>query len=162
VSLPGTGGNARNGRALDFIQSQRRRHMHLVEMQKFLEPYDMYVPNMPAWDVALHSSTGHPCAVVQFRFEPRVGNAVGGGGPGGGGGRGRGGADSTTASGRGGGADSTAGRGGGRGNAGPQTTYNEMPTCAVIAGNLFNDDLILSVAHLFQVNTDFHKHRPKI
>lgn len=40
--------------------------------------------------------------------------------------------------------------------------YNEMPTCAVLAGNLFNDDLILSVAHLFQVNTDVHTRRPRI
>jgi hypothetical protein len=37
-----------------------------------------------------------------------------------------------------------------------------MPTCAVLAGNLFNEDLILSVAHQFQINTDFHKHRPTI
>lgn len=149
VSLPGTAGNARNSRALDFIQSQRRRHMHLVEMQKFLEPYDLYVPDARGWDVGLHSTTGHPCTVVPYRFEPRVGTNPGGGGGGGGAGRGggRGGADST-----------------GRGNApapAPQT-FNEMPTCAVIAGNLFNDDLILSVAHQFQINTDFHKHRPKI
>jgi hypothetical protein len=158
VTLPGTSG--RNGRTLDFIQSQRRRHMHLVEMQKFLENYDMYVPNTGGWDVGLHSTTGHPCAVVQYKFEPRVGNAPGGGG-GGGRGRGRGGADSTAAGGRGRGSDSTGGRGG-RGNAAPQVTYNEMPTCAVLAGNLFNDDLILSVAHQFQINTDFHTHKPKI
>ena len=82
----------------------------------------------------------------------------GGGGGGGGGGRGRGGADTTAVGGRGGraGGDST-----GRGNTPPQV-FNAMPMCAVIAGNLFNDDLILSVAHQFQINTDFHKHRPKI
>jgi hypothetical protein len=109
----------------------------------------MYVPNVGGWDVSLHSATGHPCAVVQYKFEPRVGTAPGGGGGGGRGGRG--GAA---------GADTTAGRGG-QAAAAP-TTFNEMPTCAVLAGNLFNDDLILSVAHQFQINTDFHKHRPTI
>jgi hypothetical protein len=37
-----------------------------------------------------------------------------------------------------------------------------MPTCAVIAGNLFNDDVILSVAHQFQLHSDAHTHRPNI
>ncbi len=162
VGLPGIGGRA--GTAVDFIQSQRRRHMHLVEMQKFLQNYDMYVPNAGGWDVALHSSTGHPCTVVQYKFEPRVGNNPGGGGGGGGGG-GAGGRGSTAGRGGRAGGDST-GRGGRAGAGGGAATtpavFNEMPTCAVLAGNLFNDDLILSVAHQFQIHTDFHKHRPNI
>jgi hypothetical protein len=31
-----------------------------------------------------------------------------------------------------------------------------------VAGNLYNDDVILSFAHKFQVNTDFHTHRPTL
>jgi Asp-tRNA(Asn)/Glu-tRNA(Gln) amidotransferase A subunit family amidase len=42
------------------------------------------------------------------------------------------------------------------------TLYNPKPICAVIAGNLFNDDLILSVAHKYQVNTDWHLRRPRL
>ncbi|HEV8410148.1 MAG TPA: amidase [Gemmatimonadaceae bacterium] len=140
VGLPGITGQP-GATAVEFIQSQRRRHMHMVEMQKFLEPYDLYLPNAGGWDVGLHSTTGHPCAVVQYKFEPRVGDAVGGG-PAGRGGAGR------------------AGGAGGDTLRPPPTIYNAMPTCAVIAGNLFNDDVILSVAHQFQTHTDFHTHRP--
>ena len=154
--MPGTGGNGRTGTALNFIQSQRRRHMYLVQWSEFLKEYDMYIPTA-AGDIALHSQTGHPSAVVQYKFETRQ--------SGGRGGAGRGGAapDSTAAGGGGrgggGGADST-GRGGGRG--GEQFVSNPMPTCAQIIGNLFNDDLILSVAHKFQTATDIHLKRPTI
>ena len=119
VGLPGITGQP-GATAVEFIQSQRRRHMHMVEMQKFLEPYDLYLPNAGGWDVGLHSTTGHPCAVVQYKFESRIGQAVGGGPTGGaGGGRGgRAGADTLP----------------------PPVQYNAMPTCAVIAGNLFNDE----------------------
>jgi len=144
VGLPGIGGRvAGGGTALDFIQSQRRRHQELVDMKKFLEPYDLYLPDARGWDVSLHSTTGHPCTVVPYRFEARVGQQPGGGG-GAGGGRGRG------------------GRAGTDTVPPPPAVYNQMPTCAVIAGNLFNDDVILSVAHQFQIHTDFHTHRPSI
>ena len=133
VSLPGT--NGRSARVLDFIQSQRRRHMHMVEMATFLKDVDLYVPSAAGWDVGLHSQTGHPCVVVPYKFEPRVGTA-----PGGGGGGGRGGQRDTTT----------------------PPTFNSMPTCGVIAGNLFNDDLIVSVAHQLQQHTDAHTHRPQI
>ena len=36
------------------------------------------------------------------------------------------------------------------------------PICAVLAGNLFNDDKILSVAHQFQINTDVHTRHPNL
>jgi hypothetical protein len=32
----------------------------------------------------------------------------------------------------------------------------------VITGNLYNDDIILSVAHQFQKATDFHARRPAL
>jgi len=35
-----------------------------------------------------------------------------------------------------------------------------QPVCATIVGGLYNDDLILAVAHRFQEVTDFHARRP--
>ncbi len=61
-----------------------------------------------------------------------------------------------------------AGRGFGRGRGGTDTTatpepvYNQQPICAVLAGNLYNDDLILSVAHQYQINTDWHTRHPTL
>ena len=55
-------------------------------------------------------------------------------------------------------------QGGGRGRGGapaePPPELKPQPICAVIVGNLFADDLILSVAHQFQVNTDVHLKHP--
>jgi Asp-tRNA(Asn)/Glu-tRNA(Gln) amidotransferase A subunit family amidase len=55
--------------------------------------------------------------------------------------------------------------GGGRGAPAPTTPaapLNDQPICTQIAGNLYNDDIILSVAHKYQLNTDFHSRRPKL
>jgi len=74
------------------------------------------------------------------------------------------------------------GRGGGGGRAGapgdpaaaaaatpppaPQTPPAEpgkpQPICAVIAGNLYNDDKILSVAHQYQTRTNWHTKHPTL
>jgi Asp-tRNA(Asn)/Glu-tRNA(Gln) amidotransferase A subunit family amidase len=54
------------------------------------------------------------------------------------------------------------GRGGAPAPATPPVPLNDQPICTQIAGNLYNDDLILSVAHKFQTHTDFHTHRPKL
>ena len=40
--------------------------------------------------------------------------------------------------------------------------YNPKPTCAVVAGALFTEDKILSVAHQFQVHTDWHTRHPAV
>jgi hypothetical protein len=138
IPFPGAGG--RNGTALDFIQAQRRRHIVIRQWQEFLKDFDMYIPTAGG-DIGAHAQTGHPSAVVQYKFEPQPQ------GRGGGGGRGRG-------------ADTT-----GRAAAPPApppAPFNPQPICAQIVGNLYNDDMILSVAHQFQVNTDFHTRRPKI
>ena len=45
---------------------------------------------------------------------------------------------------------------------GPGVVYNPKPICAVLAGNLFNDDKILSVAHHFQTHTDWHTRHPSL
>jgi Asp-tRNA(Asn)/Glu-tRNA(Gln) amidotransferase A subunit family amidase len=57
-----------------------------------------------------------------------------------------------------------AGRGG-RGAAAdstPPVQYNPQPICTVIAGNLYQDDKILSVAHQYQMHTDWHDKHPAI
>jgi Asp-tRNA(Asn)/Glu-tRNA(Gln) amidotransferase A subunit family amidase len=54
-------------------------------------------------------------------------------------------------------------QGGGRGaTAQPPVELKAQPIGAVIVGNLFADDLILSVAHQLQVHTDIHLKRPAI
>jgi Asp-tRNA(Asn)/Glu-tRNA(Gln) amidotransferase A subunit family amidase len=87
-----------------------------------------------AADTGIHAQTGHPVAVVQMGFGIRQGGFGGGG--------------------RGGAAPATP--------AEPQPTPNPQPLCTQVAGNLYNDDVILSFAHKFQVNTDFHTHRPTL
>ena len=126
-----TGG--RFPRAFEFVQQQRRRQILITQMAALLKDFDMYVPSAQGYDVGLHAQTGHPCAVLPYKFEPQ---------PAGRGGRGGGGAP----------VDSTA----------PQVTYNPQPICAVIAGNLYNDDKILSVAHQYQLHTDWHTRHPKL
>ncbi len=55
------------------------------------------------------------------------------------------------------------GRGGGAGApAAPAPTYQPQPICGVITGALYNDDVILGVAHQFQSHTDFHLKRPAL
>jgi hypothetical protein len=132
--------NGRFTRAFDFINAQRRRHILITQMAELLKDLDMYVPGGPGsqgqFDIGLHAQTGHPCAVVQYKFE-----------------------------------SPPAGRGGGRGGAGPAgaapdtappVVYNPQPICAVLAGNLYNDDMILSVAHQYQVHTNWHERHPNL
>lgn len=123
-----TGG--RFPRAMDFMQQQRRRFILISQMAELLKDFDMYVPGQGS-DVGLHAQTGHPCAVLPYKFESP---------PAGRGGRGGAAADTTQ----------------------PPVVYNPQPICTVIAGNLYNDDKILSVAHQYQIHTDWHKKRPTI
>ncbi len=127
-----TGG--RFPRAFDFVQQQRRRQILITQMAALLQDFDMYVPSANGYDVGLHAQTGHPCAVVPYKFEPQP---AGRGGRGGGGGTP---IDSTT----------------------PPVTYNPQPICTVLAGNLYNDDKILSVAHQYQIHTDWHTKHPSL
>ena len=54
-------------------------------------------------------------------------------------------------------------QGGGRGaSAQPPLELKAQPICAVIVGNLFADDLILSVAHQLQTHSDVHLKRPAL
>jgi Asp-tRNA(Asn)/Glu-tRNA(Gln) amidotransferase A subunit family amidase len=120
-------------KALDWMQGQRRRYILISQMQEVLKDFDMYVPGAGGFDVGLHAQTGHPAAVVPYKFD-------------------------SPPSGRG---------GGGRGGAAPVDTtppvvFNKQPICAVIAGNLYNDDMILSVAHQYQTHTEWHKRHPAL
>jgi hypothetical protein len=122
-----TGG--RFPRAFEFVQAQRRRYILISQMAELLKDFDMYVPGN-GFDVGLHAQTGHPCAVVPYKFDsPPAGRG------------GRGGAPDTTT---------------------PPVTYNQQPICAVIAGNLYNDDKILSVAHQYQIHTEWHLKHPAL
>jgi hypothetical protein len=47
--------------AMDFIQSQRRRHMLITAWQEYLKNIDLYIG---AQDTGVHAQTGHPVAVV--------------------------------------------------------------------------------------------------
>jgi len=123
-----TGG--RFPRAFDFVQSQRRRYILISQMAELLKDFDMYVPGSNGFDVGLHAQTGHPCAVVPYKFD-------------------------SPPSGRG-------GRGGAAADTTPPITYNQQPICAVLAGNLYNDDKILSVAHQYQVHTAWHLKHPTL
>ena len=126
--------------AMDFINSQRRRQMLITAWQKYLADIDLYIG---AADTGTHAQTGHPVVVVQMAFGIRpAGQGRGGGGGGARGGRG---GDSTAAV-----------------PAAPPAQLNPQPICTQIAGNLYNDDIILSVAHKYQVNTAWHLERPKL
>jgi Asp-tRNA(Asn)/Glu-tRNA(Gln) amidotransferase A subunit family amidase len=146
--------NGRFPRAFDFIQQQRRRYMVTKQMHELLKDFDMYVPG-GGFDVGLHAQTGHPAAVVQYKFEPQ---AAGGGGRGGEAGRGGAGAPPAGAAGAAGGRAGEAPAA----QAQPPITYNPQPICAVICGNLYNDDKILSVAHQYQMRTSWHTKRPAL
>ena len=121
-------------RALDFVQAQRRRYILISQMAEVLKDLDMYVPGA-GFDVGLHAQTGHTCAVVPYKFEPPPS------GRGGGSGRGAVAADTSTT---------------------PPVAYNPQPICAVLAGNLYNDDKILAVAHLYQTHTEWHTKHPSL
>ena len=125
--------------AMDFINSQRRRQMLISAWQEYLKDIDLYIG---AADTGVHAQTGHPVAVVQMGFGVRGGGFGGGGGRGGRGGRG---GDSTAAA-----------------PAAPPPPLNPQPICTQIAGNLYNDDIILGVAHKYQINTKWHLEKPKL
>jgi hypothetical protein len=147
---------------MDFINRQRRRLIAITAWQAYLKDTDLYIG---AADTGPHAMTGHPVSMVQIGFG--VGGGRGGGGGAGGGRGGRGGAAGadTTAAGRAAAAAAAAAP------AAPQLAYpggpeltngNPQPHCTQIAGNLYNDDLIVSVAHKFQTHVNWLKEHPKM
>ena len=62
-------GRFRGGRdvsALDFLQSQRRRHLLMLEMAEAMKGFDMFVSGRG--QVGLTNQTGHPAVVVPYDF----------------------------------------------------------------------------------------------
>ncbi len=51
---------------------------------------------------------------------------------------------------------------GGGAQAAPRLDLKAQPICGVVTGALYNDDVILSVAHQFQTHTDIHTRRPAL
>ncbi|WP_306518382.1 amidase [Gemmatimonas sp.] len=117
----------RSIRAFDFVNNQRRRLLLVQKWGEFMKDLDGFIGG-PNADVGPNAQTGHPCAVLPYKFDvPQFGF------------------------------------GGQRGNdSTPAPTYKAQPICGVITGNLYNDDIILSVAHQFQKATDIHRRRPAL
>jgi Asp-tRNA(Asn)/Glu-tRNA(Gln) amidotransferase A subunit family amidase len=62
-------GRFRGGRdvsGLDFVQSQRRRHILMIEMAEAMDGFDMFVSGRG--QVGLTNQTGHPAVVVPYDF----------------------------------------------------------------------------------------------
>jgi Asp-tRNA(Asn)/Glu-tRNA(Gln) amidotransferase A subunit family amidase len=123
----------RNATAFDFIQGQRRRLILMQRMAEFMQDIDVYVqPENGGGDIGLHAQTGHPCVVFPYKFEAPTG-PVGGAVF----------SDDVP-------------------RPPAETKYNPKPICAVMAGNLFADDVLLAVAHAYQKSTDWHLKRPTL
>src|SRR6185312_14077730 len=58
----------RTPRAFDFIQSQRRRYILITKWAEYMKDLDMFIAS-PSADVGANSQTGHPCAVVPYKFD---------------------------------------------------------------------------------------------
>jgi hypothetical protein len=124
----------RTPRAFDFIQAQRRRYALVTKWGEFMKDLDMFI-GAPTADVGANAQTGHPCVVFPYKFDvPQQGGGGGGG----------------------------AGAAAAAANQQPRPELKPQPICAVVVGNLFNDDKILSLAHQFQSNTDIHLKRPAL
>jgi hypothetical protein len=75
--------SGRTGRAFEFINGQRRRYMLVCAWAEYMKDLDMFI-GAPNADVGVNSQTGHPCAVVQYKFDvPPQGGGGGAGGRGG-------------------------------------------------------------------------------
>ncbi len=59
----------RDVRALDFVQSQRRRHILMKEMAEVMQDFDMFVTGSGL--AGLTNQTGHPAAVVPYGYGVR-------------------------------------------------------------------------------------------
>ena len=100
---------------IEYVNSQRRRHLLMLEMAEVMEDFDLFVS--ASGQTGLTNQTGHPAVVVPYDFGVRNPD---------------------------------------------QESPTEMPLTTILVGDLFADDKILSVAHAFQSQTDFHKRRPNL
>jgi Asp-tRNA(Asn)/Glu-tRNA(Gln) amidotransferase A subunit family amidase len=70
----------RTPRAFDFLQAQRRRYVLITKWAEFMKDLDMFVA-APNADVGPNAQTGHPCAVVPYKFDVPAAQGAGRGGP---------------------------------------------------------------------------------
>ena len=116
----------RTVKGFEYLQTQRRRYVLVTRWAEFMKDLDLFIGSWGA-DIAPNAQTGHPCAVVPYKFDvpeqPRGGRA----------------------------ADAPA-----------PPPLEAQPICGVITGALYNDDVILSVAHKFQVHNDVVNKHPKL
>ena len=103
----------RDVRAIDFVNSQRRRLILMGEMEEAMDGFDMFVSG--SGHVGLTNQTGHPAVVLPYGFGVRNPDA-----------------DSPTT----------------------------MPLTTTLIGRLFADDVVLNLAHAFQLETEWHFRRP--
>jgi Asp-tRNA(Asn)/Glu-tRNA(Gln) amidotransferase A subunit family amidase len=118
----------RTVRAFEFLNNQRRRYVLVTKWGEFMKDLDLFVGSWGA-DIAPNAQTGHPCAVVPYKFDVPAQQPGGAPRP--------------------------------AGTPAP-APLNAQPICGVITGALYNDDVILSVAHQFQVHNDVVNRHPSL
>jgi Asp-tRNA(Asn)/Glu-tRNA(Gln) amidotransferase A subunit family amidase len=119
--------NGRRVPGFEFLQTERRRYVLITKWAEFLKDLDMYIGS-PFADVGANAQTGHPSAVLPYKFDVPQSPA----------------------------------RRPGAANATPEPELHAQPICGQIIGNLYNDDLILSVAHQFQLHDDTVRRHPTL
>ncbi len=60
--------NGRTVKAFEFLQNQRRRYVLVAKWGEFMKDLDLFIAGTFA-DVAANAQTGHPCAVVPYKFD---------------------------------------------------------------------------------------------
>ena len=71
----------RNQRAFDYVNNQRRRMQYVIKYNETIKDVDLFVSSAQSgWDVANNAQTGHPCAVVPYKFDVPETQGQGGGG----------------------------------------------------------------------------------
>ena len=69
--------NGRTVKAYEFLQNQRRRYVLVQKWGEFMKDLDLFIGSSGA-DIGPNAQTGHPCAVVPYKFD--VPAQFGGGG----------------------------------------------------------------------------------
>jgi hypothetical protein len=58
----------RTVKAYEFLQNQRRRYVLVTKWGEFMKDLDLFIGSWGA-DIAPNAQTGHPCAVVPYKFD---------------------------------------------------------------------------------------------
>jgi Asp-tRNA(Asn)/Glu-tRNA(Gln) amidotransferase A subunit family amidase len=117
----------RTVRGFEFLNNQRRRYVLVTKWGEFMKDLDLFIGSWGA-DIAPNAQTGHPCAVVPYKFDVPAQPQ---------------------------GAPRPAGTP-------APAPLGPQPICGVITGALYNDDVILSVAHQFQTHDATVQRHPQL